>query len=87
MNPLNPAAATTLVESGIYRYSRNPMYLGLLFVLLGWAAFLGNAFAVLILPGFVWYMNYFQIIPEEKALLERFGSAFSAYSKKVRRWL
>lgn len=87
INPLNPQAATTLVDSGVYRFSRNPMYLGILLVLVGWAALLGNAFAVLVLPGFVWYINRFQIIPEERALLECFGSAFVAYSGKVRRWL
>src|SRR5690554_1478681 len=87
VNPLNPEATTTLVESGVYRFSRNPMYLGFLFVLLGWAVFLGNALAVLMLPGFILYMNRFQIIPEEKALFGHFGNAFSAYSKRVRRWL
>lgn len=87
MNPLKPEAATTLVDSGVYRFSRNPMYLGILLILLGWAALLGSALAVLVLPGFVWYMNRFQIIPEERALLERFGSAFAAYSTKARRWL
>lgn len=87
VNPLKPEAATALVDSGVYRFTRNPMYLGFLLALLGWATFLANALAVLLLPGFVLYMNRFQIVPEERALSARFGLAFSAYKAKVRRWL
>jgi len=87
VNPLKPDTATTLVESGIYRLTRNPMYLGFLIALLGWAVFLANVLAVLLLPGFVLYMNRFQIAPEEKALSARFGAAFAAYKGSVRRWL
>lgn len=87
VNPLKPDTATALVESGIYRLTRNPMYLGFLIALLGWAAFLANALAALLLPGFMLYMNRFQIAPEEKALSARFGAAFSAYKVRVRRWL
>lgn len=87
VNPLKPETATVLVDSGVYRFTRNPMYLGFLIVLLGWAMFLANVLSALILVGFVSYMNRFQIIPEEKALSTRFGSAFTIYSKRVRRWL
>jgi len=87
VNPLKPETATALVDSGVYRFTRNPMYLGFLLVLLGWAMFLSNILSALMLVGFVSYMNRFQIIPEEKALSARFGSAFTAYSKRVRRWL
>jgi protein-S-isoprenylcysteine O-methyltransferase Ste14 len=87
VNPMKPDDATTLVQSGIYRITRNPMYLGFLIALLGWAFFLANALAVLLLPGFVLYMNRFQIAPEEKALSARFGAAFAAYKGRVRRWL
>ena len=67
-NPTKPGNASALVTSGVYRYSRNPMYVGVLVVLVGWAAFLANAFAFLFLPVFVAYMNRFQIAPEERAL-------------------
>src|SRR5687768_16639278 len=55
VNPMKPNSATSLVVSGIYKYTRNPMYLGLLLVLLGWAAFLSNLAAVALLPAFVMY--------------------------------
>jgi len=87
VNPMEPEAATSLVVSGVYRITRNPMYLGLLLVLLGWTVFLGNPVALLLLPGFVLYMNRFQIIPEERALSAQFGDAFSDYVQRVRRWV
>lgn len=87
VNPLKLEATSALVNSGIYRYTRNPMYLGFLIVLFGWAVFLANALAAIALPGFVLYMNRFQIIPEERALTARFGKAFSEYAEQVRRWL
>lgn len=87
VNPLVPSNASTLVASGVYRYSRNPMYLGFAIVLLAWAIFLGVPQAALGVVGFVIYMNRFQIAPEEQALQQRFGEAFSRYRQQVRRWL
>lgn len=87
VNPLQPEAASALVMSGIYRLTRNPMYLGALIVLIGWAVFLANALALLVAAIFVLYLNRFQITPEEKALAARFGSEFAAYCTKVRRWV
>lgn len=87
VNPLNPEAASALVVSGVYRLTRNPMYLGSLVVLLGWAAFLANALALIFAGAFVLYLNRFQIAPEEKALASRFGPAFAGYCATVRRWL
>ena len=87
VNPLKPEKSSALVMSGIYRYTRNPMYLGLLLVLLGWAFFLANALAFMFLPLFVLYINRFQIDPEERALVSMFGQEFTAYLSKVRRWL
>ena len=63
------------------------MYPGFALVLLGWAAFLSHALAFVLLPGFVLYMNEFQIKPEERALESRFGQAFVDYSRRVRRWI
>ena len=87
LNPLKPEKSSALVMSGIYRYTRNPMYLGLLLALLGWAFFLSNALAFLFLPAFILYMNRFQIAPEERVLVSVFGQEFTAYLSKVRRWL
>jgi len=87
VNPMKPDSASSLVVSSIYRLTRNPMYLGFLLVLLGWAVFLSNALAFLLLPTFNLYMNRFQIEPEEKALTSLFGQQFVAYRSRVRRWL
>lgn len=87
VNPLQPAAASALVVSGIYRLTRNPMYLGLLLVLLGWAVFLANTLAFVFPAIYVPLMNRLQIIPEETALAAKFGAGFSAYQSRVRRWL
>lgn len=87
VNPLKPATATALVTSGVYRVTRNPMYLGALFLLFGWAAFLANVVAFLLAPTFVLYLNQFQIGPEERALTALFGPEFTAYCARVRRWL
>ena len=87
VNPLTPEATTTMVTSGIYRFTRNPMYLGFLLVLAGWAMYLSNLLAFALLPLFVWYMNRFQIVPEERALGVKFSQAFTEYKRSVRRWL
>ena len=87
VNPVKPANASSLVSSGIYRVTRNPMYLGLLLMLLGWATFLANVLAYVIAPLFVLYINRFQIGPEERVLLQKFGAGFLAYKANVRRWL
>jgi len=87
LNPLKPEAASIIVTCGVYRFSRNPMYVGLLFVLTAWAVWLYNLLAFLFLPAFVLYMNRFQIMPEERVLLAKFGSEFNAYMVSVRRWL
>ena len=87
INPLQPESASALVTGGIYRLSRNPMYLGLATLLLAWAIYLGNVAALAGLPCFILYMNRFQIAPEERALEARFGAEYFAYRTRVRRWL
>ena len=87
INPMKPESSSSLVVSGIYKFSRNPMYLGFLLVLVGWAVFLSNALAFIFLPVFICYMNRFQIEPEEKALAGKFGQEYAAYKSRVRRWL
>lgn len=86
-NPWRPHASSALVVSGIYRLTRNPMYLSLLLGLLGWGLFLDNGFALALGWTFVPYMNRFQIGPEERALRQTFGQQFDDYCARVRRWL
>jgi protein-S-isoprenylcysteine O-methyltransferase Ste14 len=87
VNPMNPDSTSSLVVSGIYRYTRNPMYLGFLLILLAWAAALSNVLALVWLPVFVLYMNRFQILPEERVLASRFAEDYAEYRASVRRWL
>jgi len=87
VNPTTPQAATSMVRSGIYRHTRNPMYLGMLLVLAAWAAWLANPAALAVLPAFFLYMNRFQIEPEERILAGLFAGEFDAYRRSVRRWL
>jgi protein-S-isoprenylcysteine O-methyltransferase Ste14 len=87
VNPHKPESASALVTTGIYRVTRNPMYLGLALALIGWGAFLANALALALVPAFLLYIGRFQIAPEERALAAAFGEAFAAYRRKVRRWL
>ncbi len=86
VDPMKPRASS-MVTWGVYALSRNPMYVGGLIMLLGWAVFLSNALAFLLLPGYVLYINRFQIAPEERALTALFGQPYAAYQVRVRRWL
>jgi len=87
VNPMKPQKASSLVTSGIYRFTRNPMYLGLLLVVVAWAAFLSSAWALAGPVAFVLYIGRFQITPEERVLSTKFGAAYSNYKSQVRRWL
>ena len=85
-NPMKPATSSALVVSGIYKITRNPMYLGFLLLVIAWALFLSNMLALAFIPAFVIYMNRFQIRPEERALTKLFGQDFIDYKARVRRW-
>ena len=87
VNPLTPDATTALVVSGVYRVTRNPMYLGFLLLLLAQLVWLAHPLALVVGPAFVLYLNRFQIVPEERVLQARFGAEFNAYATRVRRWL
>lgn len=87
LNPTRPEEASSLVTAGIYQVTRNPMYLGLLVILIGWSLFLSSAWALLGAVGFVVYMTRLQIAEEERALTRLFGSEYEAYKTRVRRWL
>jgi protein-S-isoprenylcysteine O-methyltransferase Ste14 len=87
VNPVKPQESSVLVTRGVYRWTRNPMYLGMLIVLVAWAFFVSDALAFLVLPLFIAYINRFQIQPEERVLRGRFGAQFDDYCARVRRWL
>jgi len=87
VNPVKPESASTVVSNGIFAYTRNPMYLALLLLLLAYAIWLENMLAFVGCPLFVAYMNRFQIYPEERALEGLFGERYLVYKQKVRRWI
>jgi len=86
VDPRNPHKSEFLVRAGIYKFSRNPMYLGFLIILFGWWVILENYLAFYFIPLFVLYMNLFQIKPEEMCLSQKFGEAYTEYCNEVRRW-
>lgn len=87
VNPIVTSDSKDLVTTGIYAFTRNPMYLGLFLLLLGWGLWLASPLAISVSPLFVFYITIFQIRPEEQALLEIFGDKYLRYKKDVRRWL
>lgn len=87
VNPLRPSASTALVTGGIYRRTRNPMYLGQALLLFGAMLYLQNLLALLGVPLFVAYITRLQILPEERALAARFADAYVQYRHRVPRWL
>jgi protein-S-isoprenylcysteine O-methyltransferase Ste14 len=87
VNPLKPESASSLVSSGVYKVTRNPMYVGMLFLLLAWAAFLWSAWSLVGPLAFAAYISRFQIVPEESVLARLFGTEYVEYKARVRRWL
>ena len=87
VNPHKPEMATTLVTSGVYAWTRNPMYLGLSILLLGWAVKLGTFSPVLTALLFIPLIQHVQIRPEERALRVQFGKDYDQYCDRVHRWL
>jgi len=87
VNPLKPETASSLVSSGVYRISRNPMYVGLSLFLVSLSTYLSSPLSIIGVVAFIFYMNRFQIEPEERALKEIFGTDFLNYMSQVRRWL
>jgi protein-S-isoprenylcysteine O-methyltransferase Ste14 len=87
VSPVKPEGASSLVTSGVYRFTRNPMYLGLCLVLIAWGLVLSSTLAFFGPVAFILYISRFQIAPEETALSMIFGEAFSSYKAKVRRWI
>lgn len=87
VNPMKPEATSALVTSGIYRLSRNPMYVGIVLTLIAWTVYLSSVWTLSGPLAFVLYITRFQIIPEERALATMFGATFAEYRSAVRRWL
>ncbi|NNM13993.1 MAG: isoprenylcysteine carboxylmethyltransferase family protein [Gammaproteobacteria bacterium] len=87
VDPMNPERASAMVSRGIFRYSRNPMYLGMVLLLLALVLYLGNIMNLLVLAGFVSFIVQFQIKPEEKALEKTFGEQYRNYKAQTRRWI
>ena len=87
VNPTDPSKASHLVTDGVFRYSRNPMYVGLLLLLIGWAICLGNASPWVVPPLFVVLLTFSQINPEERALRQLIGEQYVSYQRSVARWL
>ncbi len=87
VNPMKPENANRLVTTGLYRISRNPMYLALLFILMAWGAHLANPLNIIMLTAWVLYITEMQIKPEEVALRDKFGKEYKAYCRRVRRWI
>jgi len=87
VNPLRPERATTLVTSGPYRFTRNPMYLSMVFVLWSALVYTGNALGFAVVLALVVYFDMVQIAAEEAALVNTFGSDFTDYMQKVRKWI
>ena len=87
INPVNIDAASALVTNGIFAYTRNPMYLGMVLVLLGWAVFLGKASPFLGPALFALFITRFQIVPEERVLRVKFDAPYESYTRKVPRWM
>lgn len=87
VTPLHPEKATSLVSSGVYRISRNPIYVGLSLLLFAWAMYLASHWSLIGGMLFIIYIDRFQIVPEERILLELFGDNYKRYQSNVRRWL
>ena len=87
INPLKPQQASKLVTSGVYRFTRNPMYVGLMLWLVALAVYFNNPLCLIWVVAFIAYINRFQIQPEEKFLRESFGEEYLAYLQTTPRWL
>lgn len=87
VNPLKPETSAALVSTGVYSFTRNPMYLGMALALFAWSVYLSSIWSLLGPILFAQYITRFQIVPEERALDRLFGAPFAAYKQRVRRWL
>lgn len=87
VNPIKLDTTSALVNTGVYKITRNPMYVGLAFVLSAWCMYLNSPISMIGVAGFIFYINAFQILPEERMLATLFGEEYLEYQSRVRRWL
>jgi len=87
VNPLKPETSAALVSTGVYSFTRNPMYLGMVLALFAWAVYLSSIWPLFGPVLFALYITRFQIVPEERVLDGLFGTPFAEYKRRVRRWL
>ena len=87
VNPLRPERASALVRTGVYRITRNPMYVGMMLGLVSWAVCLASPLSLAGPVAFIAYITRFQIKPEEQALSAKFGTEYAQYKARVRRWI
>ncbi|MEM0909446.1 MAG: isoprenylcysteine carboxylmethyltransferase family protein [Pseudomonadota bacterium] len=87
ISPIRLNSTSHLVTEGIYAYTRNPMYVGIVIVLIAWGLWLGSLLSLVVIPVFMFSIQHFQIIKEEQALTDLFGQEYKEYQKSVRRWL
>jgi protein-S-isoprenylcysteine O-methyltransferase Ste14 len=87
VDPHHPERANRIVDSGVFKLTRNPMYVGLLLLVIGYGYWLNNGLSLALIVAFVLYMNRFQIRVEERTLERLFGEAYCQYKQRVRRWL
>lgn len=87
VHPMEIEKSSSLVQSGIYKWSRNPMYVGFLFFIIAQILYRESYFSIPFCFLYCWYMSCFQIVPEEQALVEKFGPTYEKYKGQVRRWL
>ena len=87
VNPLKPESASSLVSSGVFRYTRNPMYLGMILISIAAVVKSSSVLSLLVVLGFFLFITRYQIIPEERAMAKLFGEDFEQYQQRVRRWI
>ena len=87
VDPTKPSKTSSLVISGIYRITRNPMYLGMLFLIISFTFYKLSLAGAIVIPFFIFYINKYQIEPEEYEMRKKFGENFEDYCKKVDRWI
>ena len=87
VNPTKPHKTTTLVITGTYKITRNPMYLGMLLIIISYAFYKTSIISLILIPFFIFYINKFQIEPEEFEMRKKFGKEYEDHCKKVDRWI
>ena len=87
VNPTKPHKTTSLVITGTFKFTRNPMYLGMLLIIISFALYKSSIISLILIPLFIFYINKFQIEPEELEMRKKFGKEYEDYCKKVDRWI